>query len=360
MNKFWIVLAILVFACQSLSAQAMNRWKIPALFGPDLTIRERNANDAVGYGTNTNREGCFFLQSAIPSLVMTATLPRGYTVTDFRVLHDTVFFCGVNNNTNRGIVGLFGINAVFSGTGSLHLVELNPLSLDPYVINTRRMDVFTFSGVTHIAFVGDVESTASGSSQVSSTVGDAYWDGTDWHYDYYLNPSADLTYTDIAASSDYIMVSARKNSSSALVVQVFKPSNDMLTTELTPYNVFQMSWGTPVGDIVVEDIYAADFALAYHYSNGGTAGTEVQLLHVDPMAPTVYVTNTLRTPHGGGAVYAPTWAVKQLCYDATVCCFCCMMQAVRWCRQLKAQYPSMTFPILLPEWLTCRIFRVSR
>lgn len=98
MKRNWMIIVVLIFTWQNVSAQAMHRWKIPALFGPDLTIRERNTTDVVGYGINSNGEGCFFLQSVSPSTVMTATLPRGYMVTDFRILHDTVFFCGVNNN----------------------------------------------------------------------------------------------------------------------------------------------------------------------------------------------------------------------------------------------------------------------
>ena len=300
----------------SLSAQTMNRWKIPDLSGDNMIVREWTPYFTMGYGTTHDGEGCFFIQGVYPSQVMTATLPRGYTVTDFRILHDTVFFCGTDAVSNYGIVGLFDIYALFTGTGNINYGYLYQLLSTPqYDVRPKRMDLFSCRGVTHIAFVGDLIYTYAASTQVLSTVGDAYWGGTTWIVDYYDESARPMSYTDVAASGSHIVVPAKKNNSNEFFVEVFEPSTDMLTTRMNPGHIFKITGDYPMDDIVVDDTNADDFALAYHYVSGGTAGSAVQLLHVNTLLHTVSVTHTLHAPHGTGTLYSSAWKVKQLCMD---------------------------------------------
>ena len=246
MKKTHLPFVILALVGGSLSAQIMNRWIIQDLSGDNMIVREWTTYLTMGYGTTRNGEGCFFIHGVYPSQVMTATLPRGYTVTDFRILHDTVFFCGTDAVSNYGIVGLFDIYALFTGTGNINYCHLNhSLSSPQYDVRPKRMDLFSCRGVTHIAFVGDLICTYAASTQVLSTVGDACWGGTTWIVDYYDESARPMSYTDVAASGSHIVVPAKKSNSNEFFVEVFEPSTDMLTTRMNPGHIFKITGDYP-------------------------------------------------------------------------------------------------------------------
>ena len=318
MIKTHLLFVVLSLIGGNLSAQTMNRWRIPDLSGDNMIVREWTPYFTMGYGTTRDGEGCFFIQGVFPSQVMTATLPIGYTVTDFRILHDTVFFCGTDTTTSHGIVGLFDIYALFTGTGNINFGYLcynMPSTSTSYNVHPKRMDLFSCRGVTHIAFVGDLLYSDAGSSYVVSTVGDACWGGSNWIVDHYNESARDMTYTDVSASSSHIVVPAKKNNSNEFYVEVFEPSTDMLMTRMNPGYMFKITGDSPMDGIVVVDTSADDFALAYHYVSGGLTGSAVQLLHVNTSLLTVDVTRTMHTPHGTSSLYSSNWMVKQLCMD---------------------------------------------
>ena len=162
---------------------------------------------------------------------------------------------------------------------------------------------------------------AAGSSTPvpSTTVGDAYFDNYsgNWIVDFYQNAAGDMVYTDIAASSDYVVAVAKKNYSPDYFVHVFRLSGDFLSTPIGVNNVFQITGNVPMGDILIEDISATDFVLAYHFAVGGGPGTELQQFRVDPVTPTIIIQLSLLAHHGAYVSYSPAWAMKQLCFDAT-------------------------------------------
>ena len=46
-------------------------------------------------------------------------MPPNWSVRDFRVLEDTVYFCGIDNGTRTALLGHFGINNLVAGTGNI-------------------------------------------------------------------------------------------------------------------------------------------------------------------------------------------------------------------------------------------------
>lgn len=304
---------------QEAAAQIVDRWEIPGLKDSESIVRRWNYTYAVGYAKDPVGVSCFFLWNyTVPlSNVQEIPLPSGLIVHDFQILNDMVYFCG--EDASQGIVGFFDLSTVSSLGGTIiNYVELTPIS-GPYVTCANRMDVFTYGGNTHIAFVGDLLSASSGFSITTTTVGDVYWDGTDWNVDYYVT-NGDMVYTDIAASSGYVVAAAREDITSDCYVQVFNLSNDILATPLviTPFNtsyVYKLADTNLKGEVRVEDISATEFAVAFHYVGLGLVGTAVKLIVVDPTIPTVNTSMTIKTPLGTSAYYSSACSVKQLCYN---------------------------------------------
>ncbi|MBR3725564.1 MAG: hypothetical protein IKN11_09290 [Bacteroidales bacterium] len=305
-----------------ISAQPYIRWNAITWQSTKSLVQDWRTGNAIGYMEDPTGDGYFFLKGN-GILVTRAAFPSGITVNDFRINNDSVFFCGVDNTSSHGIVGFFDIASLFAGTGSFNYSTLNtsvstPTSLhfDPY---PKRMDLFTFGGSTHIAFVGDMLITNSSSgTTATSTIGCAYWDGTNWNMDFHINSVGNLKYTDIAASCSYVAAVAT-NGSPDYLVQVFKLSNDFVTTPLNFGNVFQVSSFAPLGDILLDDISATDFVLAYHYNDGGVPCTKLQQFRVIPATMTIALQLTLLTPLGMASPhYSSSGAMKRLCYDNSV------------------------------------------
>ena len=318
--KLIVLTAFLLFANAGAQAQALIHWNAIGWQTTNPVIREWTPGVAIGYMEDLARGGYFFIKDFNP-IAQVAELPMRNTVTDFRVKNDSVFFCGMDNTYGYGIVGFFDINALFAGTGTITYGILQQTVSSPYVTRPTRMDVYTFRGITHIAFVGDLLTYAAGSSTPvpSTTVGDAYFDNYsgNWIVDFYQNAAGDMVYTDIAASSDYVVAVAKKNYSPDYFVHVFRLSGDFLSTPIGVNNVFQITGNVPMGDILIEDISATDFVLAYHFAVGGGPGTELQQFRVDPVTPTIIIQLSLLAHHGASVSYSPAWAMKQLSFDAT-------------------------------------------
>ena len=319
--KLIVLTAFLLFANAGAQAQALIHWNAIGWQTTNPVIREWTPGVAIGYMEDLARGGYFFIKDFNP-IAQVAELPMRNTVTDFQVKNDSVFFCGMDNTNGHGIVGFFDINALFAGTGAITYCPLS-FSIPPstYTILPTRMDVYTFRGITHIAFVGDLLTYAAGSSTPvpSTTVGDAYFDNYsgNWIVDFYQNAAGDMVYTDIAASSDYVVAVAKKNFSPDYFVHVFRISGDFLSSPIGANNVFQITGNVPMGDILLEDISATDFVLAYHFAVAGGPGTELQQFRVDPVTPTIIIQLSLLAHHGASVSYSPAWAMKQLSFDAT-------------------------------------------
>ncbi len=307
------IFVILLLAGWRVPAQSYVRWNVSSLYSDHSTIREWRSGLAVGYAKETSGGSCFFLLDSSLSVLKKAILPNNVRVNDFRILHDTVFFCGEDVSLSHGIVGFADINSLFTMPNSINYCELyNPSVPSTYVASPKRMDVYTCAGVTCIAFVGEMLS--------GSTVGSAHFDGAAWRIYYYSNTTGAMAYHDVAASSDYVAVAIKKNSSPNYYVQVFHTSViDMLSAPLNMGYVYRLTGSTPSAGMRLADISPIEFALAYHYMGASLAGTEVQLFRVDPPTNTVVVYTTLNYIHGSSYFFSPSsWMMKEMGYDAAM------------------------------------------
>lgn len=89
-------------------------------------------------------------------------VPYWFDVLDFKIMDDTVYFCGNNDQTSRAKFGWFDIHSVFFGVGTIYYKSM-PItyhvdypSIDTEIVHSfARMGVFKISGHTHLYLVGD-------------------------------------------------------------------------------------------------------------------------------------------------------------------------------------------------------------
>ena len=312
--------AVFCFWGMETSAQNFVRWNAPSWNTTNMLVRDWRSGYVVGYMEDLSGNGYFFLKDYNP-IAQVAALPSGIVVTDFRIMNDSIFFCGRIRGEEIGIVGFAYISWLFAGNGAVKYGKLIPLtsSISSDNILPKKMDVYTYNGITAIAFVGEMVPymPSMGTRIVTTTVGCAYYDGTDWNIDYYRNTTGDMEFIDVAASSSYVVAMAKSSLSTAPYAHVFRLSHDIVSSPLSPGNAFQITGNVPLGDIVLEDISATDFVLAYHCNVGGIATTELQQFRVDPTTQTVSVQLTLLVPHGAAIPYTSAWAMKQLRFDGS-------------------------------------------
>lgn len=321
-SKIGVFFALMLFSGLGLSAQSFVKWNAMYWQNDNSTIREWQGGYSVGYMEDMSGQGHFFLKDNNNSMQI-AVLPRGYAVTDFRIKDDSVFFCGVDTISDRGIVGFFDINMLYAGLGAINYGVLDPLIFAPpslkYVTYPRRMDVYVLDGMTHIAFVGDMQTVSGGSIVTATTMGSAFWDGMNWRMCFYDNNTGVFEFTDVAASGSYVVAAARRIVQPAKVVQVFNLSHYLLGAPLNPGNFFQLTGNAPLGDILVEDISSTDFMLAYHSNDVlGLLNTELQHFKVVPATYSLSVQYTIQTCHGVATPVYSLLAMKQMCFDASV------------------------------------------
>lgn len=304
-----------------LSAQVITRLEVSSMSGYNSIIQDWKQDLSIGYTENEEGAECSFILFQADSLILkVATLPVGCRVTDFKIIRDSVFFCGVAGSTNMGIVGCADINVLFSLYTNVHIGVLPPIisptSTASYVTCPRHMDVFDYNGETHIIFVGEMVSSVS---TVTTTLGEAIWNSVlGWTSTLYDNISGDMIYSDVAAGGNYVTVTAKSNTSENYYVLVFKKSNNTLYTPLNSGSIFEMQGDAPVGDIMVTYLESNEFALAYHYvdEEHNETGVDVQSFKVQPISLSITVNRWLKTPLGGVSYYTPSWKMTQLSYDS--------------------------------------------
>ena len=91
-------------------------------------------------------DGVFYLRTGVSPSVVSATLPER-EVTDFEILHDTVFFCG-NNNNGGAFVGSFDIVNLFAGSDFFSITNL--IFLD----RSSKIAVYEGTFCTRMAVIG--------------------------------------------------------------------------------------------------------------------------------------------------------------------------------------------------------------
>ena len=267
--------------------------KSVGFIGKQSVIREWNADNAVAFLHNPSGTSYFCLESrTTPGTVQTATMPADMRIYDFKILDDTLYFCGTKpiNGEEYGIVGFFDIDNLFNHGGSctygeIYVPVVEP-RLDCRMSRPWRMDVYRFGGFTHIVAVGENElSTITPGILTSTTILDAYFDGTVWHGSQYMNKYNDEYYTDIATTDQYVVATAQRADGNACYLRAFHQSSSLLSTPVNYGYVVEVVDDRPEGKILIDHTTDDQFVIAYYLHDGNHAFHSLKSFQMTLSAP---------------------------------------------------------------------------
>ncbi len=161
MKKLIILLcglaAILSASAQTSVTVSEPRWVNPA---DKVIIQEYSSHYPATITCSSYEDSLSTLTTFIyssGSMQATEVSISGYYVNDMVLGLDSVFFCGRDIRTQRGVIGYFDINDVFFGSGQIHILSNFVAGENQYdIINlTRLVKYFEDNGrVSHVACIG--------------------------------------------------------------------------------------------------------------------------------------------------------------------------------------------------------------
>lgn len=144
-----------------------------------------------------------------------------YAVMDFRIVNDTVYFCG--GGPEADVVGWFDINGVFFGGDVIHHLSIPYLLYYNEITNTsdysaglEKITVIKESGYTHFVLLGSgthvPESEKYYPYQPHEMIIDIYgtMQSSNWDLSYTMDYDDDYWYDDIVVTQNYVVVSGRQ------------------------------------------------------------------------------------------------------------------------------------------------------
>ena len=175
-----------MLVCSAVSVAQVTELSINA--SANSIIRSVDGEHVLVYTETATGDGYFLLYRDGDPTAQAFQVENSAKVRDVRIGEDMIaYFCGTCLGGTMGLVGMFDIAAVFSGTDNVYygfcdwsglLYRLKPTDL-------KRLDLFDSAGVVGMAMVGDSK-TDLGLIEDGTTVASAWFDGS-WHMCAYLN-----------------------------------------------------------------------------------------------------------------------------------------------------------------------------
>ena len=227
-NIFFIVL-IPIFALLSTANTAKAQINshiesIPTQYGNFYNAigRVSPVNDSIIYSYHHWGTGEFIetnIYATTPPQSRKFDVPKGFTIYDFEILNETIYFCGAYQDS--AIIGYFPIDAFTTGfypsTGTINPSVAFSYALIPKIEKLTKMDVVDSSGVTIVAAVRNMSSLPGYFDNGiflfrfnSSTV--------NYSYKIYLNYPVNPFYNDIAITDNYYVCSGAFYNGSTMII----------------------------------------------------------------------------------------------------------------------------------------------
>lgn len=292
------------------------------MLGKYSVVREWTKDLSVVFALDNNDAKYFVLEDHSSNILSRARIPDYVRVTDFRILHDSVFFCGYypysGTVTKTGIVGHFDIHQVFNGGDVIHYSIIPPYAMyyGMKITEPRRMDVYE-DGCTHIVFVGATEVPAGVGIRPATTVCDTWYDGSNWQFRYYINKAQDRIYTDVAANSTYVVAVGTDTTKTSCMVDVFYAVNNIINSQVFPGYVFNIDGSKPLGDVLVEDVAGPRFAVAYQSETAEGYGTTIHAFDIDVPSSALNIVTSRFVNHVPLGSPLVGWSATDLLYTGS-------------------------------------------
>jgi len=267
--------------------------------------------------------GGYFVYEANNANALFAHVNVSCEVNDFKIMDDTVFFCGVIpfGANPYGFVGCFDIKDLFFNGGQANVCMIpntDNINNCGRMSIPRRMDVYRSKGFVHIAMAGEMSDADHPNDPDGATLEDAYFDGTNWHFCNLVNKNNIEYYTDITCTGNYVVAVARDRLTNVCYLRAFEATGVFLNKPIYPDHLMQIVDSTVRGDILIEAIDTNALALCHYYSDAGASGIAVSTVKLNVMGQAYYSYITSRIVQNNSPVCSPLWALREMRYNKTM------------------------------------------
>lgn len=280
--------------------------------GKNSIIREYTDYKSIIYTHRSGDWGYFIFDSYgtgnnVSKAIKVDSLCRVY---DFRIMDDTVFFCG-----KRGkylIFGYFPVSYFNLTTASITNWEFKGGGKDSLL--ACKMDIYRNTDLINIAAVGQFKDSAS-STNYSALFEFSIPDLNNLYNVQclcYSNYNISPIFTDITVTNRYVVAVSNDITLGNCLLHPFKKTNTFVYSPLYPGNVFSISDVSPYGKILVEKYSNDSILIANHFSSTTLFGTTLKLLNIQNTYPYVFLSNSLLMPHSGTSSISSKWNMREL------------------------------------------------
>lgn len=81
-------------------------------------------------------------------------IPLNYSVEDYVIQGNDVYFCGYNASTNRAFIGHTMVNSIMNGIGAYRLIDIGTTNGGAILYNLYKCDIFSVYDCTYFVAVG--------------------------------------------------------------------------------------------------------------------------------------------------------------------------------------------------------------
>ena len=250
-----VVFALLPSVLQKAVAQS-NLVEMSTTFqSRNSIVREYKENIFLIYNYDIIGDYTFNLINVLTGSCLSIKLPS-VSVNDFEIANDTAYFCGSIGTTV--VAGWFSVYDVFYAGSPITMVFV-PTSLScaywssctEEIVSLDRLEVIEYNnGFNHLVMVG--KATCTESSTTNTCIAEIYYNGPDCKLEYQVEHWGVFAYSDIAVTSNKVIVVGNKWGSEGEYWTPFdKPpyNQDMFSCTLTPtppYSYYTYGTGDPL------------------------------------------------------------------------------------------------------------------
>lgn len=285
-------------------------------------VRVWHDNEVIIYNEETPGSGYFILYAIGASTAKRIDLPDGFSVKDFEILYNEVYFCGEMPaaylpSASNGVFGSFNIPNTFNGTGAVSYGSLywyfDYPNYNMAVEKLKRLDLFINNGHIVMAMTGD-SYLYGDPTEKRSTVVSAYYRiiGLIPSWDVYalMDKRGSVKYTDIAALNDVVTAVGSSVNGTGLIAKTFYKYDDFPAQPINQYQADSIDCQNPMGKALITHTMHNEAAITQldykaftllHLMNFST-GTAV------PTAPT-------RTTDLLGYTFASPWDLHEIRFN---------------------------------------------
>ena len=279
-----VLLVFSMLICSGVSFAQVREFQIGAQ--NNSIVRTVKGDSVLFYTKDASNDSWFVLYDGGPTLAKAFKFDIGTDVKIFDIrIYDKkyAYFCGSTDNgsgTYRGLVGVFSIEDVFSGTDDVHYsVIWGNYAEYFYPIELRRLDLLDSAGHVCMAMAGEVDYAGLGSH--ITTVVSAYYDGSGWS-SWALGHKGFIGVTDIACLDNMVVATGTVENDTGCFVKTFRPTLSFPRHGFLGSNSYSLIYGKPVGTVLItKEQY--DTAVVAHFDTSTMKVSTV--MHKVPFEP---------------------------------------------------------------------------